>query len=422
MFIDKTKIAIKAGNGGDGSVSFLKEKYVPAGGPDGGNGGNGGNIIFEVDPHKNNLVDYYYTKHFRAEEGHYGTKKNKHGKNGKDIIIKVPKGTIIKDAESGKIIADMFYNDTRQVVLRGGRGGRGNAKFVNSVRQAPGFAETGVKTMEKEVILELKTIADVGLVGFPNVGKSTILSVVSGAKPKIANYHFTTLSPNLGVANYYGKNFLIADIPGLIEGASEGIGLGHDFLRHVERTRMLVHVVDISAIEGRDPIEDFKIINKELEDYSKKLSKAVQIVALNKTDLIFEDFSKIEEFKKIYGKDYKIIEMSAVSHKGIKELLQTIAETVDKLPEPLPEEIEIFEYDKRDKTSFDVTIEDNGIFNVSGGLIDEMIRGVVLSDPESFAYFQKRLKNDGIIDRLKQLNIQDGDFVKVGAIEFEYED
>ena len=420
MFIDKVKINVKAGDGGDGVVSFRKEMFVPNGGPNGGDGGNGGSIIFKVSPHINNLSDYYFTKQFRAESGERGGKNQKFGKNGKDITLMVPKGTVIKDAKSNKVIADMFYDEEEKVLLKGGRGGRGNTKFKNSIRQAPAFSELGEKTLEHEIILELKTIADVGLIGFPNVGKSTILSVITAAKPKIANYHFTTLSPNLGVANYHGKSFVVADIPGLIEGASEGIGLGHDFLRHIERTRMLVHVVDIAGVEGRDPLEDFKIINKELKDYSKHLSVLPQIVVLNKMDLLFDDFTNVEKFKKAYGKKYQIIELSAATHTGLEELLQTIVKELETLKEAEPQMIEVFDFDVKDKTHFEIKRTQDGAFEVTGGLIDELIRGVVLSDPYSFNYFQKRLKSDGIIDKLKQLGIQEGDLVRIGYVEFEY--
>ncbi|MGD9901031.1 MAG: GTPase ObgE [Spirochaetales bacterium] len=422
MFVDKTKIFIKAGDGGNGVVSFHREKFVPNGGPDGGDGGNGGSVIFEVSPHMNNLVDYHYTKHFRAEPGSDGMSNKRYGKNGKDIVIQVPQGTVIKDDETGKIIADMFYADDKKVILKGGNGGRGNAKFANSVRQAPAFSELGVKTEEKTVVLELKTIADVGLVGFPNVGKSSLLSVLTNAKPKIANYQFTTLSPNLGASSYGGKNFLIADIPGLIEGASEGVGLGHDFLRHIERTRIFVHVVDIAGVDGRDPIEDFKIINKELENYSKKLMEIPQIVVLNKVDLLYADFSKVKEFKKKYGKKYTIIETSIALRKGMDELLQAIVNTIQDAPVIAPSEIELLDFDKVDKTSFEINTDEAGVFEVTGGLIDHIIRGVVLDDPISFAYFQKRLKNDGIIDRLKEYGIKEGDTVRIGEIEFVYED
>jgi len=420
MFIDKVKIVVKAGNGGDGIVSFRKEKFVPNGGPDGGDGGNGGSVIFEVTPHMNNLSDYYFTKKFFAENGESGGKNKKFGKNGNDITLYVPKGTVIKEAKDEKVIADMFYDNDKKVLLKGGRGGRGNTKFKNSVRQAPAFAETGERTKEYEIILELKTIADVGLIGFPNVGKSSLLSKVTNAQPKIANYHFTTLSPNLGVANYHGKTFVIADIPGLIEGASQGIGLGHDFLRHIERTRILVHVVDIAGVEGRNPVEDFKVINKELSGYSKHLAKLPQIVVLNKMDLLFDDFTNVEEFKKAYGKKYDIIPCSTATKEGLDSLLEHIVKKLEALPKIEPSKIETYEFDKIDKTSFTVNITEDGVFEVIGGLIDEMIRGVVLTDFYSFSYFQKRLKTDGIIDKLKELGIKEGDIVRIGEFEFEF--
>jgi GTPase len=420
MFIDKTKIFVKAGDGGDGLVSFHKEKFVPNGGPDGGDGGRGGDIIFEVTPHMNNLSDYHYTKHFRAENGAHGAKNKKSGKSGESIVIKVPKGTVIKDAITGKVIADMFFDNDRKVLLKGGKGGRGNQHFATSTRQAPAFSEMGEKNKEREIILELKTIADVGLIGFPNVGKSTLLSVITAAKPKIANYHFTTITPNLGVANYHGKSFVVADIPGLIKGASEGVGLGYDFLRHIERTRMLVHVVDIAAVEGRNPLEDFRIINKELSAYSKKLANLTQIVVLNKMDLLFDDFTKLEEFKKAYSKKYKIVEVSAATRVGLEELLQEIVKNLENLPAIEPDEIEEFDFDVKDKTSFEVNIDEAGVFEVTGGLIDEMIRGVVLSDYYSFNYFQNRLKNEGIIAKLKDMGLKEGDLVRIGSVEFEY--
>ncbi len=422
MFIDKAKIYIKAGNGGDGAVSFFRDKLTTNGGPDGGTGGKGGDVVFVVDKSANNLVHYYYDKHFRAKDGENGGKKNIYGKSADDLIVKVPKGTVIKDFETGKVIADMFYADQKQVILKGGIGGRGNAKFANSVRQAPRFSELGEKTEEKAVVLELKTIADVGLVGFPNVGKSTLLSVVSSAKPKIANYHFTTLVPNLGVAKYMEYNFLIADIPGLIEGAAEGVGLGHDFLRHIERTKMIVHVVDISGFEGRDPIEDFKIINKELEDYSKELAKAPQIVVLNKTDILQPDSTNVEDFKEAYGKDYKIITMSAVTTKGTKELLQEIAKVLPTIKAKEPIAIEEFNFDTRDKTSLNIKhlkMGDENIYDVSGGLINHLARSIVLTDMESFSYFQRRLKSDGIMDEIRKAGAEEGDTIRILGTEFE---
>jgi GTP-binding protein len=422
MFIDKVKITLKAGDGGDGVVSFRKEMFVPNGGPDGGDGGNGGSIIFKVSPHKNNLSDYYYTKKFFAEAGEKGGKNKKFGKYGKDLILYVPQGTVIKEAKEGKVIADLFESSDEVVLLKGGNGGRGNTKFKTSVRQAPMFSETGEKTQEYEVILELKTIADVGLIGFPNVGKSTILSKITRANPKIANYHFTTLSPNLGVANYHGKSFVVADIPGLIEGASEGIGLGHDFLRHIERTRMLVHVVDIAGLEGRDPVDDFKKINQELERYSKHLAKLPQIVVLNKMDLLFDDFSNVENFKKAYENEYEIVELSAVSYQGLEHLQERIVKKLETLPSIQRSKVEVFDFDKKDKTSFEVVVVEDGVFEVVGGLIDEMIRGVVLSDYYSFSYFQKRLQTEGIIDKLKEKGLKEGDLVRIKEIEFEYQE
>lgn len=419
MFVDKVVIHIKAGNGGDGALSFLRDRKTMNGGPDGGDGGKGGDIVFEVDKNSNNLVDFYYQKHFRAPDGENGGKRRCAGKKGEDLVIRVPRGTIIRDKETGRVIADMFYLDDRKVVLKGGLGGRGNQNFATPTRQAPAFAETGVKTKEYEVVLELKTIADVGLLGFPSVGKSKILSVLTSAKPKIADYHFTTLSPNLGVSSYGGKTFLLADIPGLIEGASEGKGLGFQFLRHVERTKILLHVIDIAEVDGRSAIEDFVVINEELKKYSKNLLDVPQIVVLNKIDLLNGDMSKVEEFKKKFGKDYKILTYSAATRENEDELLQTIVETLSKLPESEPLPTEIFELDKRDFTKYEI-IKQGNTYELFGDKIDEIIRGVNLNEPESFAYFQNRLQNEGVIDALRQKGMKDGDFVRVGTFEFEY--
>lgn len=419
MFVDKVTIHIKAGNGGDGALSFLRDRKTMNGGPDGGDGGKGGDIVFEVDKNSNNLVDFYFQKHFRAPNGENGGKRRCAGKKGEDLVIKVPRGTIIRDKETGRVIADMFYLDDRKVVLKGGLGGRGNQNFATPTRQAPAFAETGVKTKEYEVVLELKTIADVGLLGFPSVGKSKILSVLTSAKPKIADYHFTTLSPNLGVSSYGGKTFLLADIPGLIEGASEGKGLGFQFLRHVERTKILLHVVDIAEVDGRSAIEDFVVINEELKKYSKNLLDVPQIVVLNKIDLLDGDMSKVDEFKKKFGKKYKILTYSAATRENEEELLQTIVETLSKLPESEPLPTEIFELDRRDLTKFEI-IKQGNTYELVGDKIDEIIRGVNLNEPESFAYFQSRLQNEGVIDALRQKGMQDGDFVRVGTFEFEY--
>ena len=419
MFVDKTRIFLKAGDGGDGAVSFLRDRTTMTGGPDGGNGGKGGDIVFVVDTGLNNLVDFYYTKHFRAENGVNGGHLKCNGKAGKDLIIKVPQGTVVKDAENGNIVADMFSKDQSVIILKGGEGGRGNAMFANSRRQAPAFGETGEKTKEYAVDLELKTIADVGLIGFPCVGKSKILSKLTSAKPKIADYHFTTLTPNLGVANYSNQNFLIADIPGLIEGASEGKGLGFEFLRHVERTRMLVHVVDIAAVDGRDPLEDFVVINEELKKYSKQHSLDPQIVVLNKIDLLYDDKSKLEEFMNKYGSDYTIIPFSAATLENKNQLMQAIVETLSKLKPLEPMKAETFSLDKRDFTKFEITKEGN-VYVVSGDLIDDLIRGIILEEPESLAYFQKRLKWSGVHDKLVGMGIKEGDVVRIGAFEFEF--
>lgn len=420
MFVDKTRIFLKAGNGGDGSISFLRDRTTMTGGPDGGNGGKGGDIVFVTDEGNNNLVDFYYTKHYRAENGCNGSHFKCAGKSGKDLIIKVPQGTVVKDAENGNIIADMFEKDKKVIILKGGEGGRGNAMFANSRRQSPAFAETGEKTKEYAVDLELKSIADVGLIGFPSVGKSKILSKLTSAKPKIADYHFTTLTPNLGVSSYGGQNFLIADIPGLIEGASEGKGLGFEFLRHVERTRMLVHVIDIASVDGRNPIEDFVVINTELEKYSKQLSKAPQIVVLNKIDLLNGDRTMIEEFKSTYGKDYKILEFSAATLEGKNEFLQAIVNTLANIKPLEPLQVETFSLDKRDFTKYEIVKNSDRSFEVKGDLIDDLIRGIILEEPESLAYFQKRLKWSGVHDKLIEMGIKEGDIVRIGAFEFEF--
>ena len=420
MFVDKTRIYIKAGNGGDGKVNFYRDTMTMFGGPDGGDGGKGGDIIAIADSGLNNLVDFYYTKHYKAPNGENGGKSNAYGKSGEDLILKVPCGTVIRDAETGKVIADMIEHGKKQVLVRGGLGGRGNSKFANSRRQTPTFSELGEKTKEYAVDLELKTIADVGLIGFPSVGKSKILSVLTSAKPKIAAYHFTTLSPNLGVVKYYDNSFVIADIPGLIEGASEGKGLGFEFLKHIERTKILLHIIDIAGVDGRDPIEDFEIINKELRAYNKEVADSPQIVVLNKMDLIYDDRSKVDEFKAKFGKDYKIIEFSAALRMGIDELLNTVIEEISKLPNKQLEINEVFELDKRDYTNFEVTRDDTGTFIVSGGLIEKMSRGIILSDPESFAYFQRRLKQNGLIDKLIERGLKEGDTVRIGEYEFEY--
>lgn len=417
MYLDIATIFIKAGNGGDGIVSFHTEKYVAQGGPDGGDGGNGGDVIFVVDKSASTLIDFKFAKHFRAENGENGGAKNCKGKSGKHLYIKVPKGTVIKEKKSGKVIADMFYDDSEFLIQKGGLGGKGNARFATAQRKAPRFSQRGATTQEIELTLELKTIADVGLVGFPNVGKSTILSVVSSARPKIANYHFTTLTPNLGAVKYYDRDFVLADIPGLIEGASDGAGLGHNFLRHIERVRLIVHVVDISGIEGRDPYDDYVTINNELASYSPKLAKLQQIVVANKCDLL-EDESAVEDFESKIGK--KVIRVSAISNSGTKEMLSQIVEMLDELPQIEPMPVEILDENRNDSVSYVVTVDEDGIYEVHGGLINMLARNVVLDDYESFRYFQKMLKDRGVIKELVKNGCKEGDTVRIADIEFDF--
>lgn len=417
MFVDRARIYIKSGDGGNGCTSFYTEKYVNNGGPDGGNGGKGGRIGFRAFKNKSTLADFKYAKHFRAENGENGRSRYSAGKNGKDLIIEVPMGTVIKDEETGRIIADMFEDGMTVFVAEGGNGGKGNAFFRNSRRQAPHFSQAGERTEEHTVLLELKTIADVGLVGYPNVGKSTILSVISAARPKIASYHFTTLSPNLGMVKVYDDSFVVADIPGLIDGASEGAGLGHDFLRHIERTRLLVHVIDASGSEGRDPVEDYKAINRELAGYGEALAKKPQIVVLNKADMM-QDNELPAKIEALTGK--KPVIMSAIIHSGTEELIKTMYAELRKLPPVTPLEYEPFEYSKPDKESFSVVECDDGSFEVFGGLVDEIARNVVLDNYDSMQFFQRRIKETGIDKALRNAGVKDGDTVRIKDIEFEY--
>ena len=417
MFLDFATVFVKAGNGGDGVVSFHTEKYVAKGGPDGGDGGKGGDIVFKVDNNSSTLIDFRFAKHFRAENGGNGAGKNCRGKNGKDLIIKVPQGTVIRDKKSGKAIADMYYPDSQFVCCKGGLGGKGNARFATAQRKAPRFCQLGEKTQERELLLELKTIADVGLVGFPNVGKSTFLSVVSGAKPKIANYHFTTLTPNLGVVKFRDSSFVLADIPGLIEGAGEGAGLGHKFLRHIERVRLIIHVVDISGSEGRDPYEDFLTINKELGNYSEHLASLPQIVCANKCDIL-QNKQDISAFEKKIGQ--KVFPISAISHQGVDALLSEVTQKLSELPPPQPLEIDDYYEEVPDNASFEVFRGSDGSFIVEGGLIDMLSRNVILSEYESYHYFQKVLEERGVIKALRAAGIKEGDIVRMKDIEFEY--
>ena len=417
MFADTAKIYIKAGNGGNGCTSFYTEKYVNNGGPDGGNGGEGGKIAFRAVSNKNTLADFKFARHFRAENGENGKSRYSAGKKGKDLIIDVPVGTVVKDAETGGIIADMFSEGEVIYVAEGGRGGKGNANFRNSRRQPPHSSHGGEETQATTVLLELKTIADVGLIGYPNVGKSTILSVISSARPKIANYHFTTLSPNLGTVSVYDETFSVADIPGLIDGAAEGAGLGHDFLRHIERTRLLVHVIDGSGSEGRDPVEDYKAICRELADYSESLAEKPQIVVINKADMM-TDFSVCDKIEELSGS--KPLLLSAVIHSGVEELIKRMYNELKQLPPPKPLEYEPFVYEKPDKTGFDVVKTGDGEYEVFGGLIDELSRGVVLDSYDSMQYFQRQLRERGIDKALKKAGVKTGDTVRMLDVEFEY--
>ena len=422
MFVDYTKIIIKSGDGGNGAKTFRREKYVAAGGPDGGDGGKGGDIYFEVDPDTNTLIDFRYNKKFKAEDGKNGSGGNCYGKSGDDLCIGVPKGTVVKDALTGKVIVDLSQDGQKELVLKGGKGGKGNSHFATSTRQAPNFAQEGEKGQEKEIILELKLLADVGLLGYPNVGKSTILSMVTSAKPKIANYEFTTINPNLGVVKTeYGESFVIADIPGIIEGASEGVGLGIRFLRHIERTRILLHIIDVSGASGRNPVQDYYTINEELKKYSEKLSKKPQILVANKIDAM-QDETEYNELEKLAEENnLELFKISAATGQGLKELLNRVAEKLKELPkEELVETEERVVYTlKEEKNEFDVRIED-GVYVVDGPAIEKLLGRVNMEDNESLYYFQKSIKALGVEDRLKQMGIQEGDTVKFIIWEFEW--
>lgn len=420
MFLDRVKIQIKAGNGGNGATSFLRNAQTANGGPNGGEGGDGGSVVFVATKDMNTLYDFRFHKKFVAENGGNGEQKLRSGANGSDVVIKVPCGTVIKDTTTDKVIADLYEDGMTFVALKGGKGGHGNAYYKSSIKQAPHYSQTGEITQQREVLLELKTIADVGLVGFPNAGKSTLLSVISNANPKIANYPFTTLYPNLGVCEVKGQAFVVADIPGLIEGASDGQGLGHYFLRHVERVRLIIHLVDVSQSDGRDFIEDYKVINHELEKYSQEIAKTPQIVVLSKVDLIDEE--TLKERKKRFEKEVgvKTIEISGATMRGIDNLKLLTLEMLSKLPPKPPMEVEKFDFDVKDKDSVVIKRDDEGAFVISGGKIDNFIRGVVLSDTRSFAYFQNRLQEMGIIDMMKEKGLKNGSIVKIKDIVFEY--
>ncbi|HJJ13178.1 MAG TPA: GTPase ObgE [Clostridiaceae bacterium] len=424
MYTDYTKIFVKSGNGGNGAISFRREKYVAAGGPDGGDGGKGGDVYFITDKDSNTLINFRYNKKFKAENGQNGSGARCNGKQGQDLYIKVPIGTVIKDAETGEIVADLSEDDSKELVLPGGRGGKGNTHFATSTRQAPRFAQSGEKGIEKELILELKSLADVGLVGFPNAGKSTFLSVVTDAKPKIADYPFTTLNPNLGVVKTEdGNSFVIADIPGLIEGASEGIGLGIQFLRHIERTRLLLHLIDVSGFQGRDPVKDFYNINNELKSYSEKLMKKKQIIVATKLDVAQDEnlYKKLEDVAKKEG--LEIFKISSITKQGLKELLVRVEELLKEIPKENLIELnqrKVYKLNE-DKNEFQIVREED-MYVVIGPAVEKLMSRVNLEDTESMYYFQRKLDELGVNEALKEAGVKEGDTVKVVDWELEWYD
>lgn len=427
MFADTAKILIKSGKGGDGHISFRRELFVPNGGPDGGDGGNGGDLIFEVDKGMNTLSEFRMKRKYAAESGEQGGKKRCHGKDGKDLVVKVPYGTVVKEATSGKVVTDMSGDNLREVILKGGKGGLGNQHYATSTMQAPRYAQPGKPGQELEVILELKVIADVGLVGFPNVGKSTLISMSSNARPQIANYHFTTIQPHLGVVDLDDEtSFVMADIPGLIEGAAEGAGLGHDFLRHIQRCRAIIHVVDAAGTEGRDPLDDIEKINNELASFDPELAKRPMIIAANKMDAWFDDGeteNPVERIRKVYEpKGIKVMPLSAATGEGVRELLYAVAELL-KTSEP---ETKIYEKEfdveaaMLEELPINIYKESGHVYVVEGERIEKMLGYTRLDSERGFNFFQKYMKDQKIIDKLKKLGLTEGDTVRVGGIEFEY--
>jgi GTPase len=428
MFVDQVKIYVKGGDGGDGMVAFRREKYVPKGGPAGGDGGNGANVVFQVEEGLRTLMDFRYQRHFKAPRGEHGMSKNQHGKNSKDMIVKVPPGTIVSDAETGAIIADLVEHGQKSVIAKGGRGGRGNSRFATPANPAPELSEKGEPGQEREIIMELKLLADVGLVGFPSVGKSTLLSVVSAARPKIAEYHFTTIAPNLGmVETEDSRSFVLADLPGLIEGAHSGVGLGHQFLRHIERTRVIIHVIDMAATEGRDPYEDYLTINNELKEYNLRLTERPQVIVANKMDMPDAE-ENLKVFKEKLGDEHPVFPISAVTREGLRELLFAVADLIEKTPEfPLIEEEELekdenrvmYKHEKAEQ-EFQISRESDGTFVISGDSIERLFKMTDFSRDESVQRFARQMRGMGIDDALRERGAKDGDTVKLLEYEFEF--
>ncbi len=431
MFVDRARITIRSGRGGDGAVTFRREPFVPEGGPDGGDGGRGGDVVFQADRNLRTLMDFRYKRKYEAENGQNGMKRNRFGKSGEDLIIKIPMGTVIIDEDTGLIMKDLTEDGEKFIAAKGGRGGRGNVNFKNSVRQAPNFAEAGGEARERKIILEMKLIADVGLVGFPNVGKSSLLSVATSAQPKIANYHFTTIDPNLGVVKIYDDSFVMADIAGIIEGASEGLGLGFRFLKHIERTKVLIHVVDVSGSEGRNPKDDFDKINKELEAYSPKILKKPQLIAANKIDMVDEDSEEYKDFKEyVEGKGYKVFPMSAPLNMGVKELLTAALhelKEIEAVGEAGDEEYEYFDFEAEERdpeyrkinVSYD---EENDVYLLDGKQLSKIFRSTNFNDMGSLRYLYKYIESKGAVEKLKELGLEEGDLIKIEDYEMEYWD
>ncbi|MCM3712663.1 GTPase ObgE [Halalkalibacter oceani] len=427
MFVDKVKVYVKGGDGGNGMVAFRREKYVPDGGPAGGDGGKGASVVFEVEEGLRTLMDFRYNRHFKADRGEHGRPKGQHGKNAEDMVVKVPPGTTVVDEQTGQVIADLTEHGQRAVIAKGGRGGRGNIRFATPANPAPEIAENGEPGTEREVVLELKVLADVGLVGFPSVGKSTLLSVVSAAKPKIADYHFTTITPNLGVVETEdNRSFVMADLPGLIEGAHEGVGLGHQFLRHIERTRVIVHVIDMSALEGRDPYEDYVLINDELKQYNLRLLERPQLIVANKMDMP-EAEENLKRFKEQLEDDHPVFPISAITREGVRELLLTIADKIEQTPEfPLHEETEestrvVYKHQK-EEARFVLSRDDDGVFVISGPEIERLFKMTDFSRDESVRRFARQMRHMGIDEALRQRGAKDGDLVRILKFEFEFID